>query len=267
MFLLRTDPISPGVPLGLRSVGRAFFPPGMSSGLRTIDFVQILWTVQGEGSVLIGKKDYPVGTGCIAVCFPDSPHRLTAGKKAWVYRWFTVDGTYAEALITAFQIPRHPFFAGPCPENRFSTLATYIRNPSPAGEKSASGEAYRFIADIAYRSSRKKRKIGGCQTELPLAEIAAGISCPDLNVHALAERAGQSRCTLHRKFKAELGMSPKKYLDSIRLQKALALLRETNSPISAVARACGFASANYLAKFLMRKKKLTPSQFRNARHI
>ena len=88
----------------------------------------------------------------------------------------------------------------------------------------------------------------------------------DVNVKSLAEAAGLSRSSVHRVFRQELGVAPKRYLDSLRLQTAMSLLRETDTPVAAVAAATGFANANYFAKFFRRKVGQAPSCFRAERH-
>ena len=99
-----------------------------------------------------------------------------------------------------------------------------------------------------------------------LYDIGEELFSPAMNIKTFAHRAGLSRFSLHRLFIAELGMSPKVYLDTVRLQKVLSLLRETRLPLSHVAREAGFSNANYLAKFFRRKMNLTPREFRGTAH-
>ncbi|OGV55813.1 MAG: hypothetical protein A2X49_11490 [Lentisphaerae bacterium GWF2_52_8] len=254
-----------GVPFGLRSVGRAFFEPDKSSSSRRIDFVQLLWTLRGEGHVRVGKKEHPLRQDHAVFCFPDSPHSLRSGNEMWEYHWCTFDGPYANALLSAFQVPREPFFAGPCPVRTFARLASALRDPSLNGEKLAGGEAFRFLSQLSCKASSRSTVPALPLTEL-IEKLADGLGEPDLNVQSLAERLGMSRYTIHQRFKEEFGLPPKRYIDSLRLQKMLSLLRGTELTLEEIALATGLANANYLAKFFRKKMGCSPTEFRSSGH-
>jgi AraC-like DNA-binding protein len=256
------------VPLGLRSVGYACFQPSHASGLRKTSFVQVLWTLEGEGNVRIDGMEYKVPANHAAVCLPQDGHRLSASKdKAWKYRWCTLDGPLAALLCSLLRIPKLPFQAGKCPSELFDALAAQFGNPSPDGERIASIEAYRFMIYLGSRTvsqatASEKEKIG---------DLISGSSFTpydrNLNVQAIADTIGLSRFSVHKRFKDELGIAPKRYLDSIRLQKAFSLLREKKMTIMQIAESTGFSNANYFAKFFRKKTGFSPSQFRDEKYM
>lgn len=255
------------VPLGLRSVGYAEFPSGRSSSLRKIDFIQILWTVSGCGYVKIGDSDYPLKEGWAAFCFPESKHLLRAGNLPWKYHWCTFDGQFAVALAAAFQAPRKPFFAGACRPDLFEKLEAKLKDPSLDGEREASAEAYQFLALMTAKSSSCGKRANQDRLSRILAKISLNAGDPDLAMKQLSEDTGLSRFSIHRIFKAELGISPKKYIDSLRLRKSMELLRESSLNIDEIALLAGFSNANYFAKFFRKKTSFSPSQFRESAHM
>lgn len=254
-------------PLGLRSVGHAVFQPFQSSSLRKTDFFQALWTVEGEGHVRIGGKDFRLKQDWAAVCPPEKGHVLSSSKKSWEYRWCTFDGPAAGVIVSAFKTPGVPFHAGPCPPGLFESLAESLGNPTPEGERASSAEAYRFLAHLAGKAALSRGSGERRQAGWLLANAALDPSDKDLNVQAIADGSGLSRFSIHRIFRDELGVAPKRYIDSLRLQRAFSLLRETDMTVEQVAAATGFANGNYFAKFFRRKSGLTPSQFREAPHM
>lgn len=84
-----------------------------------------------------------------------------------------------------------------------------------------------------------------------------------LTVDLLAERLGVNRSTLFRAFKNYGKISPKKYIDDIRFEKATELLIHSKMPISRIARACGFAEHHYFSNAFRKRFGLTPGEYRD----
>lgn len=80
----------------------------------------------------------------------------------------------------------------------------------------------------------------------------------------LAAALGVSRGTLDRRFVAELGRTADAELSRRRLAAARRLLRETDDPVSAVAKAAGFSSTAYLCTAFRADSGLSPLAFRRS---
>lgn len=63
-------------------------------------------------------------------------------------------------------------------------------------------------------------------------------------------------------FKDKYNLTPKKYLDNKRLQKASALIKYTNKNISQIAQECGFATVSWFIAKFKEHSSLTPKEFR-----
>lgn len=66
-------------------------------------------------------------------------------------------------------------------------------------------------------------------------------------------------CQIFRKY---MGCTPNEYLTSFRIERATALLRESNLPITEIAHVCGFSSSSYFAESFARRKGCTPTEYR-----
>jgi len=75
-------------------------------------------------------------------------------------------------------------------------------------------------------------------------------------------RLGISRKTLDRNVKAFLGMSSKELIDSLRLEKAKKLLKNTGKNMGYIIDACGFGSETSFYRIFREKTGLTPKAFR-----
>ena len=78
----------------------------------------------------------------------------------------------------------------------------------------------------------------------------------------LAKELGVHRTTLNRIFLQEMGMTPGSYLQELRIQHALSLLRETELPIKAIASECGMPHASYFCRLIRKVTGFTPADYR-----
>ena len=85
----------------------------------------------------------------------------------------------------------------------------------------------------------------------------------DLGTPALASRAGVSERHLTRLFVDHVGVPPARYVRDTRTEAAANLLTSTALPLTAVARRCGFGSAETLRQAFVGRYGIPPSQFRN----
>jgi transcriptional regulator GlxA family with amidase domain len=85
----------------------------------------------------------------------------------------------------------------------------------------------------------------------------------DLSVPALAERAAMSERTFARAFLAETGMTPARFVELVRLDRAKQLLETTSWPLARVAARSGLGSAATLGRTFRRRLGITPQDYRD----
>ena len=100
----------------------------------------------------------------------------------------------------------------------------------------------------------------------PLRELQAWIADhidADLSVPALAARACMSDRHFARAFKAETGVTPAVYVESLRVERARLALESRAAPIDAVAARCGFGTVETLRRAFARRLGVSPAAYRN----
>lgn len=85
----------------------------------------------------------------------------------------------------------------------------------------------------------------------------------DLSVEALAHRAAMSPRNFARRFTAEMGATPARYVQRLRLDAARRLLTDGELPIAEVARRCGYGTVETMRLAFQRQLKVAPQEFRN----
>jgi len=259
------------MPFSLRSVGhrRVEADPGRSAAPprrgRITDFVQLFWCVSGQGYLTIHDEDVPLRRRAVAVLLPGMQHHYYALRKAWEYRWVTIDGPLATALIEGFGFQCRPFKVGACPERLFRRLYNCMQRVDPIGEKLATVKLYNLLVYIAVRIGNPipaKGDKGEVLAEQARAAIRDTFDDSRVGIGQIAAGLGVNRSVLTRQFKRFTGLAPKEYMALLRLQKVFSLLKETDLPITDVSELAGFSNSNYMAKFFSKRMGQSPSEFR-----
>jgi AraC family transcriptional regulator len=85
----------------------------------------------------------------------------------------------------------------------------------------------------------------------------------DLSIEALAREAALSPHHFAQCFKASMGLTPHRYVQLRRLNRAHSLLKSTAMPISEIALTIGFASQSHFTQVFRAHFGVTPAAARN----
>lgn len=126
-------------------------------------------------------------------------------------------------------------------------LVVYLRRPG--------GQA-QFSAHLRAQSAQRA----------PLRDVQQWISehpSEDLSVATLAARAGLSARQFARAFAAETGMSPGRFVSTVRLETARRLLEDSGRGVSQVARACGYGTPEAMRRAFVQSLGIPPASYRH----
>lgn len=85
----------------------------------------------------------------------------------------------------------------------------------------------------------------------------------DLRLDTLAARVGMSSRHLARRFEAEIGVTPARYVETVRLEAAQRLLEETSSGVAVIAAESGLGSPESLRRCFQRRLGISPTAYRD----
>ncbi len=103
----------------------------------------------------------------------------------------------------------------------------------------------------------------------PLREVRRHIVenlAGDLSVEALAQRAHMSPRHFARLFRTETGVTPARYVESIRLEAARRALEDSAQPVATVALTCGFGTPETMRRSFLRALGVGPAEYRRRFH-
>jgi len=254
------------LPFGIRSAGcYDLGPNGYGDKSKAVKhFVELFWCAAGWGTFKDLGRSVRLGPEEIFVYPTDRRHEIQAGDKGFKYYWFTLDGPLAGAMVTAFGLVEPwPRRVGPPPAKLFERLIEQLTDVNLAGERAAAVTGFALLAAAAAFGPRRASRPGvGALIESSRARLVERVADPELGIETLADALGIHRSLLSRQFRESVGLSPKKYLTSLRIHRAMSLLKETDLPIRDIARRTGFADANYFSRAFRRSTGLSPERFR-----
>jgi transcriptional regulator GlxA family with amidase domain len=184
----------------------------------------------------------------------------------WHFYWTRLEGEGAEALARSLGFsetcqvgrPREPERAIRC----FQSLFEYYARRDRGDPFRAMALLFDFVS--ACRSSAPVQSENDTGRRL-LGEARALLESlldTGINVGGLAERLHVSRQALLAAFQNELGLTPTRYIQSTRLERAKELLATTRLKVSAVAHACGYGHTKYFHRRFRELTGQTPGSWR-----
>lgn len=254
---------SSDIPLGARSVGLyKVLPPWREEPFRK-SFFQVFWSVEGSGRVIIEDTEYILSPGMIAVYVPGMVHKVEAPEGPWTFRWWTMDGDEASAIVSRFGIHPGVYMVGEPPEDIFGELEQYISGFGKDDEYEAGVLIYKLLSFLAARIKEGENSYPHSPQLKKVINICRRYwANPRCNVQFLADSVGLHRSYLSRLFMSALGSGPNEFLSRMRINNACSLLRETDMSIAEIAQRCGFSDPDYFTRVFKKIMGTTAGQYR-----
>ena len=261
-FRLNETP-SDDIPLGARSVGHHAVPAQWVDTVFEVQHIAIYWGIKGNGGITLDGERLKLEPEQIAILFPGMLQEIYSLDREWEYCWWTMDGPLAVEIVRNFGFTPGVHNAGQAPINYIASLESIIQGPSRRNEINASLLAYQLLSVAAQHHDAKPI----LQNHSEITENATNIILdswqdPKFNVDQLAENLKVHRSTLSRQFRQTTGTTLSKYIEAIRIQNAIAMLRETTLSMAEISRQCGYSDPNYFSKLMNNKLGMPPTEFR-----
>ena len=89
------------------------------------------------------------------------------------------------------------------------------------------------------------------------------ISNPDLDINLISASIGMSRTSFYNKLKSVTDVSGSEYINRIRLEYAMNLIKSTDLSFTEISEMSGFTSSKYFSTIFKQYIGMTPTQFRS----
>jgi len=241
-------------------------------GLPRAEVAVIQYTVGGCGRLRCRGRDlrFEPGQAMLLSGVPDHRCRIEEGER-WEFVYVALGGRDALRAVREASDVLGPVFA----LDRDSTVLARLADACVAvlDERLDSAQA---SAELGY--GIVMALLDACSADHELASVSSP-PCPKfvsdveqfcrsnftrpIGVGDLARVAKLSRFHFTRQFEKVRGISPGRYLTSVRLEESLRLIARSNEPVRRIAESCGYEDANYFCKVFRRSFGTSPGALRS----
>ena len=232
----------------------------------TAPFLVIQHTLVGEGRLDFAGTQFRLTPGQTMVLSLPHAHRYWLERGGhWEYFWMVLNGREALRLAREIIDAAGPVVTLPAPiiDRMAGACHTLIQRPdiTPGEASTAAYAAMAALHDGVFSAAALPERALPPAITRVMAHVEANLGGP-LQVERLAGIAEMSRGHFVRQFAATTGIPPSDFVLARRIERIERLLLATDMSVVAIARATGFADANYLAKAFRRKRGVAPLEFR-----
>lgn len=233
--------------------------------------LEIVVLIKGNQTYTVGGKTYPVSGGNVFISFPGEEHS-SGGEPQNVSEiyWVQVDLETAEGFLGLYppwedqlrnrlgKLSQRVLYCGEelrrCMADSFWNTAS----SDPCQQEYGRSQLVSFFYGIILQEKAGMLSLSD--------EIGAAVTYirqnirEDIPLETLAECAGLSLSRFKARFKKETGMTPREYINQLKIREAKRMLRE-NQSVTRVALDLGFGSSNYFAVLFKKITLYSPSQY------
>ncbi len=236
--------------------------PGACYGPVIRDIYIIECCTAGYGSVIINGVEFSVKPGDCYILLPGDTIIHTADfKEPRSGVWCAADGLQigrclARAGITSAQ-PYAPAAVFEEITAQLEELIAMKGEQDPGAELRRTACIYRILGALL-RNSAKNDTDSLIQKAIDMMEARFDQPLP---VETLAASVGLERCYFSTLFKEQTGLSPHRYLNSLRIRKACTLLKQSDCSIASAAETVGLDPQNF-ARLFKQELGITPLKYK-----
>ena len=242
----------------------------------THSFYQLIYCKKSGGFITIGDTLYEAKERYVYLAKPCISHSFDQCDRMQILEVkFNAYGTLSEAinrLPDRFQ-PQNPALS----EMLLDRVAEEQTSRSADYDSAARCALHLFLIDAIRQfcawhfntevaaseaSTSEKEKPGSDVQILQLKEYIDAHLHENLTLEDLANKAHFNKTYFVQRFKQMWGVTPIKYVNNLRYQKAKLLLLDTDIPISEISSQVGFRTPHYFSAFFKSCSGISPTAFR-----
>lgn len=253
--------------LAVYTVGYQKCEPDMGWGPGVRDHYLIHHILAGKGIYHCPQGDFSLHAGDTFLVCPDTEvSYMPDREEPWEYYWVGFSGGDAPLLLERTILSaEHPVISVDFGEKLKEALLDIYRCRGQEGAALVrmTGKLYDALALLIEYAPAPQKTGEDMLSSLRKAQqyIAYNYS-RSIGVEEVAAAVNISRSALYRQFMRGFGLSPKEYINRVRLHRAASLLRDTTLSVAAISNSVGFADNLYFSKAFRKWKGLSPSAYR-----
>lgn len=249
--------------------GSAVYPAGAAVGLRTLSEFQFVWILRGSAEWWTTEQTREIRPGQLVLVRPGTRDRWDWDRQRPTthgYVYFRLQSSWEPSTSRSWPALRDAGEDDPLP----ATLRYLLRlDATSQADREIAAELVRFVLVLFTSGSPTPSGPPLPAVVESVVEYVYQAWAPSGLARAvfldeLAAAAAVSSGHLSRVFRSLFGVGPIAAFELLRLARAATLLSESDLPITAIARSCGFADAEHFSHRFRRVYEHPPGRYRHA---
>jgi AraC-like DNA-binding protein len=239
---------------------------GLARGSASFCVLQL--TLAGEGRLDKSGESLTLPERTLMVVDIPSPHLyyLPPDQPQWEFVFLVVYGSELMRLISG--ITRRAGNVFQLAENSripalFGIILQKLFSPAVPGAFEISSMAYQVCMGLLEESYAQPASEDPSRFE-SLKKLLRENLQKSMRVSEMAEMAGLSRSHFARLFREREGVSPREYVQDLRLKKAVTLLYSRRLSVKEIAYSCGISDVNYFCRLFRKHTGMSPGEYRRS---
>ena len=253
--------------------GQRICDPSHHVGPRVLDGYNLVFVTKGKGMVSVGGGAFQtLVAGDMFALFPKERHEYrTDPEDPWEIMWVSFSGKISLSLIEELGLTKTDYIRkkiiNSSIKKTLTTLIHALGDREDPSRLAAIGQLYVLLAYLKQAAGLMETTPEGTGPLSCVAQATRFIEQNyniELDVQTLCDYVNYSRSYLSRVFHQETGFTIPEYINKIRMENAMELLRETALPLREVAASVGIHDSFYFSKLFKKFTGQTPREYRLA---
>lgn len=246
--------------------GEYSFPPYQKFGpaIRSCNIIHLV--LSGKGYFTAGGETYEIGAGEAFMIYEGERVEYHADKLTpWSYVWIDFSGEAVDVLLSKTGFSSKKRITPKMNTEAFLPIFSRLRESATTDAEKLMRVAafFELIAEISkYFPSENHGKEREGITEIAKRLINANFTSSECRVEKIAEIVDISRSQLYRAFIDKYGVSPKTYIDTLRIDLAKKLLEESEMTVAEISYSVGFLEPLYFSTAFKKAVGISPTEYK-----
>jgi len=216
--------------------------------------------VKGSGTLKVMNKTYPLEVGTIFVTAPYLSHEIE-GSDIFTYLYISFDGECVPQLLKSYQIQDRLHIA-----NGYACVIEFwmdsIRRFSTQNANALTESVLMYTLSHIVSNQANIQSTSPDKFQIIIDFLQNHLQNKDLSLKNVADLFFYNEKYFSALFKQNMGINFSQYLNEIRIQHAVDLIRKNDISVAEVAFTCGFSDSMYFSKVFKRIIGKTPSEYK-----
>lgn len=247
--------------------GRNIAKPNYRIGPRLITYYSVHFVLEGEGMFSQNETKIRIQQGDLFCLLPNQTHYYSSDPhKLLKMFWLAFDGKQSAALLKHFGITNYsPHVSGLINEDIITILdelSSHFKRFAEDDELNGLSIIYKLFHHLTVQSKRKNLTITTPTSWVQKCKEYMDIHfAENISVNDVAKYVGIHRSHFTTSFVNEVGVTPIKYLLSLKMNRALQLISEGTHTITEIALSLGYSDLYSFSRAFKNYFNVSPTQY------